>query len=325
MRSKNLTHTVAQHGISTFVGDTNKAIVSLESSDQSYSPLTLCNLGEMPTAPIKITPQVITALGGNPQQVFKAAGIDLHAFINDHEQRLGYNEISRLFNTAIQHTQCSSIGILVGLGFSLKNLGPIGQLMLSASTVEEALHDLVTHSKLHDRGGAPLLLPLNDQLSLLGYVIHSHDVIDPRSLIDVLIMIGFQTLRELLGPDWTPVRVQLAYHKPPDSAAYARVFRCPVQFNANVSGLVVSTPKLGQKLKTAKPLAGQKRSFRVYQIMGDSNIALVARVDLVAMTRSLVAYRQAVAMPRFSPWRSRGAGNDGAPWSPPAGGSGIGR
>lgn len=116
MRSKNLTHTVAQHGISTFVGDTNKAIVSLESSDQSYSPLTLCNLGEMPTAPIKITPQVITALGGNPQQVFKAAGIDLHAFINDHEQRLGYNEISRLFNTAIQHTQCSSIGILVGLG-----------------------------------------------------------------------------------------------------------------------------------------------------------------------------------------------------------------
>ena len=79
----------------------------------------------------------------------------------------------------------------MGLGFSLKNLGPIGQLMLSASTVEEALHDLVTHSKLHDRGGAPLLLPLNDQLSLLSYVIHSHDVIDPRSLIDVLIMIGY--------------------------------------------------------------------------------------------------------------------------------------
>jgi AraC-like DNA-binding protein len=213
----------------------------------------LSNPGEMPTSPVKSLPHVITALGGNPQRVFRAAGIDLDAFVNDYDQRLGYDETTRLLNTAIRHTQCSSLGILVGRRFSLKDLGPIGRLMLSASTVQEALHDLVMHSTLHDRGGAPLLLPLTDQFSLLGYVIHQHDLTDPRSLMDALVMIGFQTFRELLGPDWTPVRVQLAYRKPSDSAAYGRIFRCPVQFNANVSGLVVSNQKLGQKLSTANP------------------------------------------------------------------------
>lgn len=255
MRSKSAIHSVAQRQIVISARDMSTAVVPFDSQDQSplHSSLMLSNPGEMPTSPIKSIPYVITGLGGNPQHVFRIAGIDLDTFVNDYDQRLGYDETIRLLNTAIRHTQCSTLGILVGRHFSLKDLGPIGRLMLSASTVEEALHDLVTHSKLHDRGGAPLLLPLTGQLSLLGYVMHQHDQADPRSLIDALVMIGFQTFRELLGPNWTPVRVQLAYHKPPNSAAYSRIFRCPVQFNANISGLVVSTQKLGQKLRTANP------------------------------------------------------------------------
>ena len=257
----------------------SKSAVHFEQADQSHSPLILSNPGEMPTGPIKSLPHVISALGGNPQRVFRAANIDLDTFINDYEQRLAYNEITRLFNTAIRHTQCPSLGVLVGRRFSLKDLGPIGRLMLSAGTVQEALHDLVIHSKLHDRGGAPLLLPLTDQFSLLGYVIHQHDLADSRSLLDALIMIGFQTFRELLGPDWTPVRVQLAYHKPPNSAAYAQVFRCPVQFNANVSGLVVSTPKLGRTLRTANP--------RLHQLLREA----IATTTAGLKTSELIKYQ----------------------------------
>ncbi|MCY1448581.1 HTH-type transcriptional regulator VirS [compost metagenome] len=50
-----------------------------------------------------------------------------------------------------------------------------------------------------------------------------------------------------------PVRAQLAYHKPSDSSVYARMFRCPVQFDANVSGLVILNRQLRQKLRTANP------------------------------------------------------------------------
>ena len=283
MRSKIATHLVSKHEIATSDGDRNKAASPIKSALQNQHPLILSNPGEMPTGPIQSLPRVITELGGNPQRVFRAAGIDLDTFVNDPEQRLGLDETARLLNTAIRHTQCSSIGILVGKCFCLNDLGLIGQLMLAADTVEDALHDLVIHSKLHDRGGAPLLLPLTDPFCLLGYVLHHQELTDPRSLIDTLIMIGFQIFRELLGPDWTPIRVQLAYHRPSDSAAYTRAFRCPVEFNASISGLVVSTTKLGQKLETADPHLHQLLQETISATTADLKISELITYQLPSM------------------------------------------
>lgn len=250
---------MAQHEIATPSGNTKRPLPPLGSSGQSSlcAPLILSKLGEVRTGSVSSLPRVIAALGGSPQYVFGAADIDLNKFVNDRELRLDYNETAHLFSVAIRQTQCTHLGILVGRCFSLKDLGPVGQLMRYANTAEEALHDLVTHAKLHDRGAAPLLLPLTDQLSLLGYVINRHDLPDPKPLIDAAVTIGFQILRELLGPHWAPVRVQLAYRKPADAATYTRAFRCPVQFNANVSGLVVINQQLRQKLRTANPCQHQ--------------------------------------------------------------------
>lgn len=212
-----------------------------------------CNANEVRTGPMQALPQVIAALGGNPQSVFQAADIDLDRFLSDHEQRLDYVETARLFSSAIGHTQCPHLGMLVGRRTSLDYLEPVAPLMRSAATVGDALRDLVTHAQLHDRGSALMLLPLTDQFSLFGYVIHRHDLADPKPLIDTAVMIGLQIMRELLSPTWTPVRMQLAYRTPSDSAAYLRAFRCPVQFNANVSGFIIANSQLGQKLATANP------------------------------------------------------------------------
>ncbi|MDA8486726.1 AraC family transcriptional regulator [Pseudomonas resinovorans] len=224
-------------------------------SPPATSPLILSNHGEVRTGSICSLPRVITTLGGNPQHVFEAAGVDLEQFVINREQRLDVGATSQLFSFAMQDTRCAHLGILLGQRFNIKDLGPVGELMLLASTAQEALQDLVAQSRLHDRGASPLLLPLSDHLSLLGYVINRHDLPDPRPVLDTAVMIGYQILREFLGPHWTPVRVQLAYRTPADTATYMRAFRCPVQFNANVSGLVIINHQLNQKLSTASPEA----------------------------------------------------------------------
>ena len=237
MRSRTSLHPMAQHAL----------------TPSRFPSLIPSNSGEVRTGPAKSLPQVITALGGDPVRVFEAADIDLEKFVNDRDQRLDYNETNHLFCTAIGQTQCPHLGMLVGRHSSLDDLGPVGQLMLCAATVEEALHDLVEHSKLHDRGAAPLFFPLTEQFSLLGYVINRNDLSTPRPIIDAAMMIGVRALRELIGPDWAPVRAQLAYRTPSDASAYVRMFRCPVQFNANVSGIVILNQQLRQRLKTAAP------------------------------------------------------------------------
>lgn len=223
------------------------------SPDYSHVPLLANKPGELRTGPVQCLPQVISQLGASPEQVFRTAGLDLNQFINDGEHCLNYLDIARLLSTAVQHTQCGHLGLLVGRRFMLENLGPVGQLMRFAATAQEALHDLVTHAQLHDRGATPLLLPLSGQFSLLGYVIHQHDLANPAPVIDTAVMIGFQILRELLGPHWTPVRVQLAYRQPANAAYHPKAFHCPVQFDAPVSGLVVNNQQLSRRQPSAAP------------------------------------------------------------------------
>lgn len=245
----------ALHEIVASPGHAALAIAANEPPGQGVleSSLAGCNPNEVRTGPVRALPQVITALGGNPHCVFKAADIDLKRFLNDQEQRLDYVETSHLFSLAMGHTQCPHLGMLVGRRVRLDDLGPVGQLMRSAATVGDALHDLVTHARLHDRGAALMLLPLTDPFSLFGYVIHRHDLAAPEALIDTAVMIGLQIMRELLGASWTPVRVQLAYRRPTDSTAYQRAFRCPVRFNANVSGMIIANTQLRQALGSANP------------------------------------------------------------------------
>lgn len=254
MRPATASHPIAlpEH-VAAAEGDMAISAPGQPDHDVLGSLLAGCNANEVRTGPVRALPQVIAALGGNPQSVFRAADIDLDRFLSDHEQRLDYVETARLFSSAIGHTQCPHLGMLVGRRTSLDYLGPVALLMRSAATVGDALRDLVTHAQLHDRGSALMLLPLTEQFSLLGYVIQRHDLAEPKPLIDTAVMIGLQIMRELLGPTWTPVRVQLAYRKPSDSAAYLRAFGCPVRFNANVSAMVIANPQLGQKLGTANP------------------------------------------------------------------------
>lgn len=254
MRPATASHPIAlpEH-VAAAEGDMAISAPGQPDHDVLGSLLAGCNANEVRTGPVQALPQVIAALGGNPQSVFQAADIDLDRFLSDHEQRLDYVETARLFSNAIGHTQCPHLGMLVGRRTSLDYLGPVALLMRSAATVGDALRNLVTHAQLHDRGSALMLLPLTGQFSLLGYVIQRHGLADPKPLIDTAVMIGLQIMRELLGPTWSPVRVQLAYRTPSDSAAYPRAFGCPVRFNANVSGMVIANPQLGQTLRTADP------------------------------------------------------------------------
>lgn len=250
------------------------------SPDYSHLPLLANNPGELRTGPVHCLPQVISQLGGNPEQVFRAAGLDLDQFITGGEHCLDYLDVARLFSTAVQHTRCDHLGLLVGRRFTLENLGPVGQLMRFAATAQEALHDLVTHAHLHDRGATPLLLPLSGQFSLLGYVIYRHDLANPAPVIDTAVMIGYQILRELLGPRWAPVRVQLAYRQPTDATHHPKAFHCPVQFDAPVSGLVVNNQQLSRKQPSAAP--------RLHQLLKRAITATTASLTTSEQIRRLL-------------------------------------
>jgi AraC-like DNA-binding protein len=125
--------------------------------------------------------------------------------------------------------------------------------MRNSTTVGEALRALLLHLCLHDRGAVPILINLDESHVLLGYSIYRHGTPGTAHLYDAAIAIGYRALKEICGPAWKPLRVQLSHVRPEDPRPFRRLFGSSVRFDAEVSGIVFSASWLDHVIAGADP------------------------------------------------------------------------
>lgn len=198
-------------------------------------------------------PAVLKELGIKPQRAFTAAGVDPIIFQNT-ENRMPLEEVGHLFEVCVRLTGCNHFGLLVGERFDLSGLGPLGYLLRNSASVGDALRSLLLHLHVHDRGAAPLLLAPSSSSVLLGYSVYRRETPAIPQIYDAAIAIAYRILRELCGPSWKPQRVQFSYHRPSSTAPYTRIFRCPVCFEAEVSGITFASIHLQRTIEGADPV-----------------------------------------------------------------------
>ncbi len=214
--------------------------------------LVLSDPGDLRIGPIRAIPDVLTEMGVGPAGVFAEAGVDL-ALFRDPDSRVPFEAIGRLFDVCETATGCDHFGLLVGERFKLEGLGAIGHLMRNEFSLGGALRSLVLHLHLQDRGASPLLLAPDRSSVMLGYSIYRHGVPATAQVYDAAVAIGYRILRELGGPSWKPLRVQLSHGPPKDVAPFGRLFGAEVWFDADVSGIVFATSWLGRRMEGADP------------------------------------------------------------------------
>lgn len=216
------------------------------------SSLTPSLLGDVRIAPLLDLPELLQTLGADAHRVFSEAGLSPHQFVNP-EQRIAYGTLGVLLQASVQHSGCAHVGLLLGERFSLQRLGVLGELMRNAPTVGDALACLTQYLQVHDRGAVPLLLALPASRSLLSYSIYHHDVTFTKPIHDAAIAMSYRTLRELCGPEWTPLRVQFGCKRPRSIQAYRRLFKCNLQFDAAIPGVVFDSHWLQHMVACADP------------------------------------------------------------------------
>ncbi|MGY4533455.1 AraC-like DNA-binding protein [Pseudomonas sp. TE3786] len=160
----------------------------------------------------------------------------------------------RVFANAIHCTRDPALGLSMGLRMHVSAYGILGYSMLASRTLRDALNLalaqpalLGTYFKLHlEEDGdearlvargyryAPELMVFNTELCL-------------SSLLTVI--------RDLLGENVRPRRVQLSYRPPPHAQAYTRLFGCPVEFGESISTLCFSAALLDRELPLADPVS----------------------------------------------------------------------
>lgn len=222
--------------------------------------------GGLRIGPVLGIPAVLTELGVPPEGAFRRAGVDPRLF-QDPENHLSLESVGRLFEASVALTGRKHFAVLVGERFDLKAFGSIGALMRHAATVGDALHDLIFHLHHHDRAGAPVLLAPDAGSAMLGYSVYDQRTPGAEYIYTAATTIAYRILRELCGPAFEPIVVQLAHDRLASPAEYRRSFGSGVAFNAAHSGVVFASSWLTQPLEGAEPALHRELS----QVLGDGD------------------------------------------------------
>jgi AraC-like DNA-binding protein len=282
-------------------------------------------------------PEVVRSLGADFAQVCEKAGIRVDLF-DDLENLISFRDASRLFRVCVEETGCRHFGLLHGQKGGLNFLGLVGLLIKYSPDVDSALRSLVRYLHLHIRG-ATTTLDVDGQTAMLEYKIYETDAEATDQIGDAAVATMYNIMRELCGPNWTPIEVRLAHRTPDDVAPFRKFFRAPLRFAAEENALVFFAESLRRPLPPVEPQLRRLLAMQVEaleqqhadrfpdQVRGVLRTALLtdhASADQVAslfsmhsrtlhrhLTESGTSFRELVDESRFSIARQLLADTDG--------------
>jgi AraC-like DNA-binding protein len=196
-------------------------------------------------------PEVLASLGADPAEVLGEIRLEPKLF-DDPEHRISYLARGRLLAHCAQRSGCAHFGLLVGQRASLRSFGLIGLLARSAPDAGRALRSLVRHFHYQARG-AVLALEVDGDLAELSYASYQPRAVATDQVGDGAIAIAFNLLHDLCGPDWAPIELRFAHHRPDDMAPFRRFFKAPLRFDAEQYAVVFSASWLVRALPGTDP------------------------------------------------------------------------
>ena len=196
-------------------------------------------------------PALIRRLGGDPDAIFKAAGLDPRA-LAEPTNRIPYQPLLRVLNDAAVRTGCPHFGLLAGRTWQLASMGIVGEIVRHSPTVGQALHELVTRQHLNAEGTLAFLLHRNGFVDL-GYASYTSFAESTIQLYDAALAVSVNILRELCGAGWNPTEVFVPHSPPADVAPFQRQFRSRLRFDSQFCGIRFPDTWMAQAVAGAEP------------------------------------------------------------------------
>jgi AraC-like DNA-binding protein len=197
----------------------------------------LVSFGDVRVGPLAPIPGLLAERGLDPAQVFAEAGVDPQLFA-DPENRIQVGALGKLLETCASRTNCAHFGILVGQRLDPKSLGDLHTLMRNCATLRDALHLGGAHLEVNDRLAVSLLLDLGDSRTALGYALFGGLTPGTVQVLDGAIAMQHRLLRELCGPSWVPLLVQLSRSRPANVRPFRHALGSNLEFDADLSAIV---------------------------------------------------------------------------------------
>jgi len=236
-------------------------------------------------------PGVLRDQGCDLSAVFDGTGIDPTTL--SPATRVPFDALLKVLDRASSQADCPHLGLLVGLRFSFTIHGPIGQLMLTAPSLNQALIDFVSWQPGYSSGAIVYLNRIGDEYAL-GYGTYAASAPGSQVLYDAVIGVGLRMILDLTNGAVKPLEVQFSHRTPSDTSAYARLLNVPMRFNQHRTCLVLDAKTLRVRLPTSDPAARD-------QILGEiKQTVLGSPQDFSARTRHALRHVLHTGKPTLS-------------------------
>jgi AraC-like DNA-binding protein len=215
-----------------------------------------------------------------PEKILAEVGLDL-ALFEDPENSISFVKAGQLLKLCAKRTDLPHFGLLVGENSGPDALGKLSELAIHSPDAGTALHNMILHLCIHDRGGIPTLTT-NHGLAMLGYTVYQPMQGGVSQVCMASMTICCNVMRSLCGETWAPARVLFTRSQPDDIHPYNSFFKVQPEFDSEVNALVFPE----RWLQTTIPGADPARYHELVEEL--TTIKSQVDVDLLEEIRSLL-------------------------------------
>ena len=192
---------------------------------------------------------LIAARGGNSDQILQALGTDRSVF-SDFDGFIPSFIMIRILEEAALATGDDCFGLHFGEGYNPKNLGPLTYVVLNSPTVLLGIQNAQRYFMIHN-GGAKLSLTVEGQRVYLRHRLIDSPMEMQRQHNECSMAVLLNTLRMMVGSQWSPLEVQFAHKAPVKISEHLRIFAAPVVFDCPTNSFVIDPEFLERQVPAA--------------------------------------------------------------------------
>ena len=170
--------------------------------------------------------------GFNRDSLLATVGLTA-ASLDDPASRITFRQKIKFFQNLQRLTRDPCIGLRAGQRHRLQDMGVYGYALSSFSTLGGAICFGLSHGRL-----AGSILERNLRIDGDIAVIEAHDVFELLGVLPLVVEFAFSTMHRLISLSmerpFRSMRMKLPYPAPPYAALYPDLFRCSIEFDADV-------------------------------------------------------------------------------------------
>jgi len=209
----------------------------------------------------------IESYGIDPAPLYTEVGIDPEILF-DQGARIPVDVCQKLERRAAELSGDPDFGLKSAEYFRAAHLGALGFAWLASSTLRSALERLNRYARvIQDE----MTIDLEEEDETIGISIDPHQsTMDQERREDWQLGALLKMIRTIAGSSFNPVRVLFQHTAPPDTGYYYELFRCPVEFSAPSTTLLIATADADKRLTGSNDQLAQLNEHIVVKYLAHS-------------------------------------------------------